>query len=116
MRQSGDAWADHQHAAVMAFVFLDFARLVRARTDQAHVALQDVEELGELVNRETPQEPADAGHARIVLDLVDRTAFDAALLDQLLLKIERRALVAELFADRNVGAHRAELVDLELAA
>ena len=42
-----------------------------SRTNQAHLALEDVEELGQLVNAETSEEFADAGDARVILDLED---------------------------------------------
>ena len=44
---------------------LDFARPQRARTDEAHVAAQDVPELRQLVHRGRAHEPADARDARI---------------------------------------------------
>ena len=68
--------------------------------DQRHVAAQDVQQLGKLVERGAPQEAADAGDAGVVLDLEEATAGLVAV-------GELRAL--------GVGAvdHGAELVDLE---
>ena len=52
--------ADHQR------VLVDHQR---PRADEAHLAAQDVEELGELVERGAAQERADARDARVVRDL-----------------------------------------------
>jgi pyridoxine 5'-phosphate synthase PdxJ len=45
---------------------------VGPRADDRHVAAQDVDEVGQLVDREAPQQRADAGDARVAL--VDREA------------------------------------------
>src|SRR5690606_35626221 len=60
--------------------------------DETHVPLDDVEELRQLVERVPPQEPAEARHAIVV---AGRLAYEGAVV--------RRA-------------HRAELVDGDLAA
>ena len=61
---------------------------VRARPDDRHLALQHVEELGQLVEAVTPQEPAQAGHPEVV----------------------PRRLLGAVGVGR-IGDHRAELVD-----
>ena len=65
----GHAGLELQAAAVRA---LDAAVLVgyqRARADEAHLAAQDVEQLGQLVERAAAQQPPGPGHARVVGDL-----------------------------------------------
>src|SRR4029453_13591443 len=44
----------------------------RAGADEAHLAAEDVRELRQLVERELPEQAADAGHARVVADLEER--------------------------------------------
>src|SRR5262245_35529647 len=57
-----------QHVAGDALAkVLDEARALRARADQAHLAPQDIEELGQLVEARPAQEDADGGAARIAL-------------------------------------------------
>ena len=67
----------------------------RARADEAHVALQDVEQLRRLVEREAPDEAPDARDALVVRALDDR------------------AVLA--YEHGRVELHRAELVELEEA-
>lgn len=55
-----------------AFVLRDFFRQVRTRADEGHRAGKDEEELGQFVDRQAADELADAGDARIVLDLHHR--------------------------------------------
>src|SRR5437870_9435836 len=68
----------------------------RAGTDQAHLAPQDVQYLRDLVERVLAEERADPGHARVVLDLEERTR-------GLVVVLERR------LPRRRVDVHRAEL-------
>src|SRR6185503_1027506 len=56
-------------AAVPAGHLLVLVDDERARTDQAHLAAQHVDELRELVERRPPQEPPDARDPRVVGDL-----------------------------------------------
>ena len=53
-------------AGDVALVAFDELRPFGPRSDQAHVAPQDVPELGDLVDARGPQQPADAGDACIV--------------------------------------------------
>src|SRR5690606_27639587 len=46
-------------------VLLDLVAESRARTDQAHVALEDVDELGQLVDARGPEYPSNSCDARI---------------------------------------------------
>ena len=46
----------------------DFIRQGRARTNQTHLAAQDIEQLRQFINAGFAQKPADAGDARIVFD------------------------------------------------
>src|ERR1035437_10362367 len=67
--ESGHAGEDIKAAEVRQVVLLDLAGQGRARADQAHVAAEDVVELGQFVERILAQYPADASDARVVGDL-----------------------------------------------
>src|SRR5262249_30855878 len=54
---------------------LDEARPLRPRANEAHLALQHVDELRQLVNPRAAEKPPDAGHARVV----DRGPFRLAV-------------------------------------
>ena len=69
----------------------------RARSDQAHVALQYVEELRELVNAGLANDTAQGRHSRIPLDFEE---------DSLLLHLLKLFQFGELAL---IGNHRAEL-------
>jgi hypothetical protein len=56
-----------------------------AGTDEAHVALYNVDELRELVNAELPQDASDRRSSRIIFDLDDRAASLVQTLQFLLL-------------------------------
>ena len=89
-RQAGP----HLEPAPLALVVaLEVRRRHRARADEAHLAAQDVPELGQLVDRRAPQERADARDARIA-------RLDDAVAAQLL----------------GVDGHRAQLEHLEALA
>src|SRR2546426_362932 len=54
---------------------LDLTRLVHRQwpgPHQAHLPLEDIEELGQLIKGELPQEPADSGEPRVTRRLEDR--------------------------------------------
>src|SRR5581483_11571633 len=94
-RPAGDARADEMPLGVARMLLLELLhenRPLGARTDHRHVAAQDVEELRQLVERGAADEFADLRHARVA----DRREASAVLL--------------------RVGAHRAELEDLERLA
>ena len=66
-----------QHEVALAVPVLEqrvVAQRQRPRADEAHLAAQDVEHVRDLVEREAPQEPPDARHARVVADLEQRAA------------------------------------------
>src|SRR3989442_2949482 len=46
---------------------LDEVRALRARSHEAHLALEDVDDLGQLVEAELPQDAAEPGDPRVVL-------------------------------------------------
>ena len=74
----------------------------RSRADEAHLALDDVDDLRDLVEREAAQEPADARDPRVVADLEERAL---RLVHVLELRLELG----------RVGDHRPELEHPELA-
>lgn len=73
MGHARDAGLESEYALLGFFVFLHFVRQMRARSYEAHVAKQDVEELREFVDIEAAEEFSDFGYARIVLYLEKRT-------------------------------------------
>src|SRR3954453_21247831 len=79
----------------------------RARADEAHVAAQDVHELRQFVQREAPQERADAGHPRVLRDL-EAPRFAGPRVEG-----ETDQLVLH---GRSAVVHRPELEDLEPAS
>src|SRR4029077_1479400 len=76
LRQSGQTWTDavalvvsrnlieSDHSAVAAHV--DFAGPQRPRSDETHVAAQDVDELRQFVHRRSAEHAADARNSWIV--------------------------------------------------
>jgi hypothetical protein len=52
---------------------LHVAHRQRSRTHQAHFALKHIDELGQLIDAETPQKGADPRDSRIVFDFEDWT-------------------------------------------
>ena len=59
---------DLEPAALPLVVALDLVAERRARADDRHVAADDVPELRQLVDREPPQDRADARDPRVALD------------------------------------------------
>jgi len=81
--EAGDAGLRLQEtAAVPNVVSLNFVANGRARTDQRHLAYEDVPELGDLIETGAAHEFADPGNARVVGNLVDapRTAIEGVRL------------------------------------
>src|SRR5512134_1354942 len=74
----------------------------RARSDEAHLALDDIDDLRDLVEREAAQEPSDSGHTRVLADLEQRTLRLVRLFQA---RLERGCL----------GHHRPELEHSELS-
>ena len=60
------------------------------RPDEAHLPAQDVDDLRQLVDRESPQHATDARHARVVPDLEQRARRLVVVLELLLLRRPRR--------------------------
>src|SRR5665647_8902 len=69
---------------VQFFHELTVAQRQRARPDKAHVALEHAEELGQLVEAQTPQDAADAGDPRIVTHFEQRAVGLVELLQRAL--------------------------------
>src|SRR5262245_57782440 len=67
LRPPGEARLDGEPEALARGVLLDLVAERRPRADEAHVATQDVPELRQLVEREPPEDAADAGDARVAL-------------------------------------------------
>src|SRR6266498_796181 len=67
--EAREAGLHRQPAAVPAVVRGHLLGDGGAGADQAHVALQHVQELRQLVERELPEDTADRGDARVVLRL-----------------------------------------------
>src|SRR5918912_2127514 len=75
LRPPGDAGLDAVAVLVAAdapLEQLDELRALGARPDNAHLAAQDVEELGQLVDRDPPHEPADRRATVRALDAAGR--------------------------------------------
>ena len=72
-----------------------------ARTDQAHLASQDVEKLRNLIERQTPEQCSHRGHPRVAAHLEERSA-------RLVLPLEERLVLGR------VRVHRPELEHVEL--
>ncbi len=70
LRPAGDPGWHRQPAELALGVLGDLDLNGRPRPHEAHLAAQDVDEVGELVERQPPHDRADAGDARIAL--VDR--------------------------------------------
>jgi len=102
--QARDAGDDVEALAVLERVLLHLLRHGRARTDEAHVADEDVPQLRQLVDAGAADEPADRRDARVVLHLEDDAVLRLVLREQLGL------------ARLGVLVHAAELVELEMAA
>ena len=66
---AGDAGQDHAVLAEVVAVALDFLGDDWAWADEAHVAADDVPELRQLVEAGLPEEGAEFGDARVVLEL-----------------------------------------------
>ena len=78
------------------------AKRERPGPDEAHLALEDVDDLRDLVEREAAEDTPDAGDARIVTDLEERTLGLVRVLEPGL-------------QGRRFGDHRPELEHRELS-
>jgi hypothetical protein len=115
--EAGDAGADGEDAAVVRVVLRDFARLVRTRPHERHVAAQHVPELRQLVDGPAPDKAPEPRDARILVDFIYRTFLDAVGLDELGLELEVLGFrVPELLADGEFPPHAAQFEDVEAAA
>src|SRR6476660_7704967 len=98
--EARDAGADLESIAVPVLVGSDLLGERRPGPDQAHLALQDVQELRELVQAVTPEPPSDARDPWILADLEQGARSLVPLLE---------------LGEEQLGAshHGAELVDRE---
>src|SRR3546814_118234 len=67
--KSGNAWPAAEIILDVLAIARHLGRNDRPRSDQTHIALQDVEDLWQLVEAALAQESADHGYARIVREL-----------------------------------------------
>src|SRR5947207_10243882 len=102
--EAGNAGLDEQSAAIRQAVESDFARHGRARSDEGHIADQNIVELRQLIEGKLPQPLADFGNAGIIGD------FESDSLSVLVSSQQRGQPLL------GIQAHRAELVHLELAS
>src|SRR5439155_23499937 len=95
---------DGQAAPLRQGIFCHLARHRRARSNQGHIADENVEKLGQLIKRKLSQPAAHPGDAWIVLDLESNAFLVTILIEQ--------------FSQSLLGieAHRSDFVHLELAA
>src|SRR5664280_218808 len=100
LHRAGQPGLDRKPEEVLGIVALDQVELLRTRPDQAHVALEHVPQLRDLVEARAAQEAAYTRDAGIVLDLEHR-------LGEL---VEGNDLLQVMLG---VGDHRAELAYAE---
>jgi hypothetical protein len=60
-----DPWLELQDLLLFRGVLLDISGNLWSRADQAHFALQDIPELGQLIHLRLPEHSANPGNARI---------------------------------------------------
>ena len=102
LHRAGEARLDGQPEQVLRAVEPDELGLLGPGADEAHVAAEDVQELGELVEARPAQQASEPGHPRIRVELEHRFV-------ELL---ERHELGQQ---SLRVRTHRSELEHLELA-
>lgn len=102
--EAGDPRECVEPLEVVGLVGVEVVGKERSGSDEAHVALEDVEELGELVEGRLPEDASDAGDARVVLDLEEARVSGFVEVLELPLHLV------------GVGDHRAEFVHAEWLA
>ena len=108
--QAGDARLRRQTRAVVEFVFLPLVHRRGTGAYQAHLALQDVEELRELIQARGADELPDTG---LLLPVLDPVPDDPRIPVQL--EHHPAAVLPQLlFALLRVQVHGPQLIDLEL--
>ena len=80
--RSSNTRLNQQSRGIQHVISRDFFRQRRARPNQAHIALEHVKELRELIQRCFTNKVTDLSHAWIVLELEDKTILNAAFLSQ----------------------------------
>src|SRR3989344_3312672 len=114
---AGNSRLDGEQTPVILRIAVHCAFLVRTRTDQTHIAAQDIKELRQLIQRGALDKSSDTHAARVVLDLVEDAALaHVALFDQLLLEGDRFLQLRILLGDAVAPLHIAEFVDEKLLA
>lgn len=98
---AGDAGQDHAVLAEVVAVALDLGCDDGARTDEAHVAADDVPELRQLVEAGLPEEGTELGDARVVLELEVRLPLPAR--GRILLQVSLEGFLC-------IGHHRLEFI------
>ena len=101
--EAGHARKHRVAAAVPVLEQLVVAKRQRPRPDEAHLALQHVHDLRDLVEREAPQEAADAGDTRVVADLEERALGLVLLLE---LGLQRRRASATIVRNFSIPNSR----------
>src|SRR5580700_5650993 len=71
--EAGDAGFHVEAAVVVELVVINIVDGMRPRADKAHFAAEDVPELGKFIETVTAEDAAEAGDARIAMDLEGRT-------------------------------------------
>ena len=104
--QASAARYDGQPSPVPVLILFEFVRQTRARTDQAHLAPQNVKQLGQLVKAGFSQDAAYACDAGVVHDLTHMIAALITGLNKLIYKISVSGVVSP-------RLHRAKLVELK---
>ncbi len=99
--EAGQAGGNLQTASIFVGVKLDFARQGRPGADEGHIALEDIDQLGQLVEAGAAEDAAEGGDSRVALH------FEGAGVDVL---VELGELVLEAVG---VADHGAELVEAE---
>src|SRR5262245_2178686 len=112
LRQAGQARFYVKPFAVPGLIAFDLIRNGRARADQRHLAFEDVEDLGQLVEAQAAQERAHAREPVAVDEFVTRV-FPGAEARVALTFDHPRHVIAVRVVYFDVVEHRAELVDLE---
>src|SRR4051812_29112712 len=71
--EAGETGLDGEAAVPAPLVVIELVRDGRPRADKRHLASQDVEELGQLIQAPAPEEPTHRGDPLVVRELVERS-------------------------------------------
>lgn len=70
---AGESGFNKKPLTVIRRILPDFFGQCGTRSDEAHIALEDIEQLRKLVNACPPYKPAYSGYPRVVFDFENRT-------------------------------------------